>query len=179
MVEWTHLFRPGKIGSLEIKNRIIMAPMNTFTADDEGYITDLTIDYYVERAKGGVGLIISQATCSHPHAGTPRWAMLHDDRFIPRLRYLSRAIHEHGSRIAIQLLHQGRALAIGRHLLEHPAEVDIVGPSAVPLARTGVAPREATKEDINRWQGDSRGKGGGHRGEGAGHGDRRPLSIPG
>lgn len=147
---WTHLFKTGKIGSLEIRNRIVMAPMNTYTCDDEGYITDRTVDYYVERAKGGVGLIISQASCAHGEGKAPGRAMLHDDKFISRLKDLSVAAHQYGAKIAVQLNHFGRALAGEKHLLARPEEVDLIGASSVPLGRTGVAPREATRADIDR-----------------------------
>ncbi|MBI2909030.1 MAG: FAD-dependent oxidoreductase [Chloroflexi bacterium] len=150
MPEFTHLFQPGRIGSLEVKNRIVMAPMGTFTADDEGYITDRTIDYYVERAEGGVGLIISQATCAHAEARAPGRSMLNEDKYIPRLRDLSRAVHEQGGKMAIQLIHHGRMLAVGQHLLKDPDEVKMIGPSVVHLARTGAYSREATQEDIDR-----------------------------
>jgi 2-enoate reductase len=49
------LFSPLSIGSLKLENRIVMPPMATNFASLEGYVTDKQIDYYVERAKGGVG----------------------------------------------------------------------------------------------------------------------------
>jgi dimethylglycine catabolism A len=51
------LLTPARIGSLEIPNRIVMPPMTTRTADEEGYVTEDTIVYYRARARGGVGLI--------------------------------------------------------------------------------------------------------------------------
>ena len=58
MTSLEKLFTPGNIGKLEVKNRILQAPMGTFSYDDEGVPSQQTIDYFVERAKGGVGLII-------------------------------------------------------------------------------------------------------------------------
>lgn len=56
------LFKPGRIGTMELKNRLIMAPMGTSSHDREGFIQERTIHYYVERAKAGVGLIIAQSS---------------------------------------------------------------------------------------------------------------------
>ena len=59
----TKLFEPMKIGSVEIKNKISMAPMGAFgLVSDDGSYNQRAIDYYVERAKGGVGLIITSIT---------------------------------------------------------------------------------------------------------------------
>ena len=148
MPEFTHLFEPANIGRLEVKNRIVMAPMGTFTADDEGYITDRTIDYFVERAKGGVGLIISQATPAHAEARAPGRSMLNEDKYIPRLRDLSRAVHEHGGKIAFEIVYHGKLILEWVDEIPRPWEIRIIGPSAVPWVRVGLAPEEATKEDI-------------------------------
>ena len=51
------LLTPARIGSVEIKNRIVMPPMTTRTADDEGFITEDSIAYYMARVRGGTGLI--------------------------------------------------------------------------------------------------------------------------
>ena len=51
------LLTPARIGSVEIPNRIVMPPMTTRTADEEGFVTDDTVAYYLARARGGVGLI--------------------------------------------------------------------------------------------------------------------------
>ena len=52
-----HLLAPGKIGNLQLKNRVVMGPTETLYASSDGEITDKIIDYYVERARGGCGLI--------------------------------------------------------------------------------------------------------------------------
>ena len=57
-----NLFKPGNIGKMEVKNRIVMAPMGTLSSDKEGYVTGRSIRYYAERAKGGTGLIIVEGT---------------------------------------------------------------------------------------------------------------------
>ncbi len=52
--KFPHLLAPGKIGNLELKNRVVMGPTETLYATSDGEITDKIIDYYVERARGGL-----------------------------------------------------------------------------------------------------------------------------
>ena len=54
------LLTPARIGSVEFKNRIVMPPMTTRTADDDGHVTEDTIAYYMARVAGGVGLITAE-----------------------------------------------------------------------------------------------------------------------
>ena len=51
------LLTPARIGSVEIRNRIVMPPMTTRTADEEGKVTEETVAYYMARVRGGVGMI--------------------------------------------------------------------------------------------------------------------------
>ena len=135
MTQLTKLFEPGKIGTMEVKNRIIMAAIGTMSADAQGYITDRTTDYYVERAKGGVGLIISQGTYVLREGRGPYFSCLYDDKFIPKLKELSQAVHQHGAKMALQLHHSGKTLFKIRNLFKDPKEaeeIDVIGPSAVP-----------------------------------------------
>ncbi|MFH1031291.1 MAG: FAD-dependent oxidoreductase [Chloroflexota bacterium] len=148
MTVLTKLFEPGRIGKMELKNRLVMAPMGTFTADAEGFITQRTIDYYVERAKGGVGLIISQATCCVPGGLAPGRAFFSDDKYIPMQKKLADAVHAHGAKMATQLVHHGATLALSLRLTDHPEKLDVVSASAVASSRTDVLPREASKKDI-------------------------------
>ncbi|MFC1913831.1 FAD-dependent oxidoreductase [Chloroflexota bacterium] len=149
MTRLTKLFEPAKIGTMEVKNRLVMAPMATFSCE-EGFITDRTVDYYALRAKGGVGFIIAQAASivvQEPgHRNTPG---LYDDKFIPKLRELSGGVHEYGAKIAIQLVHHGIHLA-QQHRLRSLGQqkVDIVAPSEVEFIPTGVTARELSKEEI-------------------------------
>jgi len=153
MTQFPKLFSPGKIGNLEIKNRIVMAPMGNFTGDPEGFITDKTISYYVERARGGVGLIISNATPVLREARTPGRTWIFDDKFIPQFRKLADAVHKHGAKMALQMMHNGKTLFASLPLFTDPkeaAEIDVIGPSARTWVKTGQTTREMTKEDIER-----------------------------
>jgi 2,4-dienoyl-CoA reductase-like NADH-dependent reductase (Old Yellow Enzyme family)/thioredoxin reductase len=150
MRQLTELFRPGKIGSMEVKNRIIQAAMGNALAIPEGYVTDDMIGYYLARVRGGVGLIISQATNVSTAAGTVNMR-INDDKFIPGLRKLSAAVHRNRGKMAIQLAHLGLVLL----KLEAPQTLVIPVPSILPwMSRwmeLGVVFKEMSLEDIDHY----------------------------
>lgn len=96
------LLTPAWIGPVELKNRIVMPPMTTRTADEEGFVTDDTIAYYMARVRGGTGLITVEMA-SPEKAGRHRRRELgiYDDRFIPGLERLVREIHAGGAKASI------------------------------------------------------------------------------
>jgi 2,4-dienoyl-CoA reductase-like NADH-dependent reductase (Old Yellow Enzyme family) len=102
------LFTPGRIGGVEIRNRIVMPSMTTRGADKDGFVTDDTLAYFCERADGGVGLITIEMA-SPEKAGRHRNFELgiYDDRFVPGLSRLVDALHERGAKVSIQLGHAG------------------------------------------------------------------------
>jgi len=138
------LFKPFRLGHLELKNHIVMPPMVTNYGSDEGYVTEQLKDYYVARARGGVGLIIVEATCveSREGKGLQQQLLIDDDRFIPGLNDLVQAVKEHGAKIAIQLHHAGSE---GRQSL---TGVQPVAPSPIPKPDHEM-PRELTTEEVN------------------------------
>jgi 2,4-dienoyl-CoA reductase-like NADH-dependent reductase (Old Yellow Enzyme family)/thioredoxin reductase len=150
MKQLIHLFRPGKIGSMEVKNRIIMAAMGNALAIPEGYVTTEMIDYYLARVRGGVGLIISQATTVSTGAGTVNMC-IYDDKFIPKLKRLSAAVHRNGGKIAIQLAHLGMVML----KIENPQTLVVPVPSILPwmsrFMERGVVFKEMSQEDIDRY----------------------------
>lgn len=153
MTKLTNLFESGRIGTLTLKNRLIMAAMGNYSADLVGHLPDRMINFYVERAKGGVGLIISTSTMILNEARIPYLPLLYEDRFIPRFQDLSKAIHEHNGKMAIQLMHPGRALAYTRFEFpdaEMQKEIEVIAPSPVPWVANGFVPREASRKDIER-----------------------------
>ena len=102
------LLTPAWIGSLDIPNRIVMPPMTTRTADEEGYVTEDTIAYYRARARGGVGLItVEMASPEKAGRHRRREVGIYDDRFLPGLTRLVDEIHRGGSKASIQLGHGG------------------------------------------------------------------------
>lgn len=102
------LFRPGRIGRASIRNRLVMAPMTTRTADPEGFVMPDSLAYYRARAEGGVGLVTVEMA-SPEKVGRHRFNELgiYDDRFLPGLQELVDTIHAPGAVASIQLGHAG------------------------------------------------------------------------
>ena len=107
-MEFTKLFQPGVIGGLQIKNRMIMSPMGTHFPEEDGSVGDRLINYYVERAKGGVGAIMVEATM--PTFGRPHRLCIAHDRFIPGLARLAEAIRHAGAAATLFLFEPGKPM---------------------------------------------------------------------
>ncbi len=107
---FAHLLAPGRIGTLETRNRIVMAPMGSNLAEKDGYVGERITRYYEARARGGVGLIIvGVGAIAFPvGACIPNQVAISDDVFLPGLRDLTDRVHNHGAKIAIQLQHAGK-----------------------------------------------------------------------
>ncbi|MDY0072338.1 MAG: NAD(P)/FAD-dependent oxidoreductase [Thauera sp.] len=122
MGDFDNLLRPGRIGKMEVKNRIVMAPMGSNYAEADGTCGERIQAYYEERARGGVGLItMGVGAIAFPHGtAEPYQVGLSDDKFIPGLKGITDRVHLHGAKIAIQLQHAGktsvRDLVEGREL---------------------------------------------------------------
>ena len=99
-----------KIGNVEIKNRIVMAPMCMGFGQFNGKVTKTMEDYYVERAKGGVGLIFTEITRVNDITGASSFGQLalsHDSQ-IDSLKHMVDKIHTYGTKIMVELHHPGR-----------------------------------------------------------------------
>jgi len=105
-----HLLAPGRIGSLELRNRIVMSPMGSNLAESDGHLGERIKRYYEERARGGVGLIIVGVGAIAFPAGAcnPNQIAISDDVYLPGLTDLADRIHRHGAKLAIQLQHAGK-----------------------------------------------------------------------
>lgn len=108
-MKFKKLFEPIRIGKAFIKNRIAMAPIHLINLNDsEGIITQRVIDYYVERAKGGVGLLITGVFHVANDierlslGGVPLWSVC-VPKALPVLAELADFVHSYGSRVFIQL----------------------------------------------------------------------------
>ncbi|MCL4482814.1 MAG: FAD-dependent oxidoreductase [Bacteroidetes bacterium] len=151
---------------MELKNRIIMSPMGSFSHGPEGEITERTVNYYAERAKGGVGFIICQSSIIMAESKIPNRPSVYDDKFIPGLRRVADAIHSYNCKAAFQIVHHGKLL-IDHVDQDHPSGIKAFAPSAIPRllrnidlsqgqeagsfwVRGNAFPLEAGKEDIER-----------------------------
>ena len=139
------LFQPGSIGAVTLKNRLIMPPISTNLAGKDGAVTDELVFHYAERAKGGVGMITVENACiAYPlarhGANEPR---IDNDTFVPGLRRLTDAIHQHGAKAAVELTHPGMQADL-RYTEGHTP----VAPSAVPRPGDGLVPRGLSHEEI-------------------------------
>jgi len=139
------LFKPASIGQMELKNRLIMPPISTNLAHEDGTVSDELIFHYAERARGGVGLITVENVCiAYPLAchgvAQPR---IDDDAFIPGLRRLADAIHQGGAKAAVELTHPGMSAGLRYIRGETP-----VAPSAVARAKDGLVPRALSHEEV-------------------------------
>ncbi len=138
------LFQKTKIGSMRLKNRIVMPAMGVSLAQPGGETNEHIITYYEERAKGGVGLIITEITRVEEVYGTavPNQIGAYHTRHIPHLERLAERVHKYGTKILLQLQHPGRenksSMIDGRQ---------IVAPSPVMCKVTNEMPRELTTEE--------------------------------
>lgn len=138
----SYLFSPGKIGTLTLKNRVILPPMGSGLADQEGYISQKLIDYHVTKVKGGCGMNILEVSAVHPTTKAPRHPRIYDDSFIPGLARLAKAIQDAGGKACIQLWHAGRQ--ISSRLTGSP----LLAPSPIPCPAFREMPRELTRDEI-------------------------------
>ncbi len=104
-----HLMRPGRIGSMEVRNRIVMCPMGLLLGHEDGTVSDNEAAFYEARARGGAGLLLIGTACVGYPEGTnhPRMPGVSDDRFIPGMSHLADRVHRHGAKLAAQLNYMG------------------------------------------------------------------------
>ncbi|NIM44193.1 MAG: hypothetical protein GTN80_00580, partial [Nitrososphaeria archaeon] len=147
------LFEPVYIGSMKLKNRLVMAPMSINLSQD-GFITERMIKFYEERAKGGVGLITAEdGIVDVPIGNNVREAVgIDDDKYLPMLKGLTKTVKAQGAKIIIQLSHAGRragrvSKSTGR--MEVTRGLIPVAPSSIPHPVPGqVVPRGLEVEEI-------------------------------
>ena len=106
---YPHLLAPGRIGTLELKNRIAVTAMGVSLSEDDGTVGERIIAYHEEQAKGGAGLIILGVTGVAWPVGCVAWQQtaISEDRFVPGLTGLVERVHAHGAKVAAQLHHGG------------------------------------------------------------------------
>ena len=147
---YPHLFSPVSIGSVKLRNRVVMAAMG-MSQSDNGFVNQAVLNHYAARAEGGVGAVVVEVTCVDAPLGLNTGGMLviDDDKYIPGMQKLAAVIHAGGAKAFLQISHTGRG---ARRAItgEQP-----VGPSAVPMPYSFMmglgneTPRALTVEEIH------------------------------
>lgn len=129
---------------VQLKNRVIMAPMTNYSSNSDGTVSDDEVNYYIHRSKG-VSMVITACTYVTPNGqGFPGEFAGHSDEMIPSLRRLSTAIKDEGSKAILQIFHGGRQV---------PADIapngDVVSASPIAYPAEGKpVPRELTEVEV-------------------------------
>ncbi len=148
--KYPHLFSPVNIGSVTLRNRVVMAAMG-MSQSDNGFVNQAVLNHYAARAEGGVGAVVVEVTCVDAPQGLNTRGMLviDDDKYIPGMRKLAAVIHEGGAKAFLQISHTGRG---ARRSITGGQPV---GPSAVPMPYSFMmglgneTPRALTVEEIH------------------------------
>lgn len=139
---YRHIFSPLTVRNMTLKNRIVMMPMGTNYGEQSGEMSFLHINYYEQRAKGGVGLIIMEnASVDSPLGsnGTTQLRIDHDN-YIPRLFKCCENLHKYGACVAIQINHAGASAVSAR------TNMQPVSASDIPSKEGGEIPRPLEKK---------------------------------
>ena len=138
-----HILNKGQIGSLELKNRMIMPAMGSRHGTSDGKVNEELIEYYAARARGGFGLIIVEFTCIDPVGrALPGQLMADTDECIEGFQLLTNRIHEEGGKVFLQLQHSGR------QTVSYFTGSQPVAPSPIPCPVNKELPKELTIEEI-------------------------------
>jgi 2,4-dienoyl-CoA reductase-like NADH-dependent reductase (Old Yellow Enzyme family) len=122
------LFEACRLGSIELKNRVIMAPMTRSRADAQGVPTEMMVEYYAQRASAG--LIIAEGTYpSEDGKGYCRTPGIVNAEQIASWRKVTDAVHARGGQIVLQIMHCGRC----SHAENKSPDAETVAPSAISV----------------------------------------------
>jgi len=146
--KFPNLFTPGKIGTLEVKNRIIKAPQSTGMSNIDGSVSERLIRHYRELARGGAGLIIVEYAYVDKIASKSAHCQLGicDNEHIPGLAWLADTIKDNGAKAGIQIEHCGRQKFLGTQPIKSSSRI----PWPALLERCGrdAIPEELTIDEI-------------------------------
>ncbi|KAG2172825.1 hypothetical protein INT43_000175 [Umbelopsis isabellina] len=125
------LFQPIRIGNHELKHRVVLAPLTRLRADPETHVpNEKHVQYYGQRAGNGGGLLITEATNISPMAGNyPGAPGIWSKEQIEGWKKVTKAVHDRGSTIFVQLWHVGRAT----HAVWLPNNAQPVSASAIAI----------------------------------------------
>ena len=142
-MQYTRLFTPIQIGSMTLKNRIVMPAMHHLYTEN-GYATPRFNEYYWKRVEGGAGLIIV-GSCRFDGYGAKANSMsLADDSTIPGWQEFTKGVHDRGGKVAVQLYHAGRYMPKA----DVPCGGDALSPSATFASYTRETAPEMTRQQI-------------------------------
>lgn len=134
-----NLFSPVGLGAVTARNRVMqLATGNNLHAD--GKVTDRMVDFYVARANGGIGSIVTGALATHP-SDRPNGLRAYDIDGAPGFKRLATAVHDAGAILIGQLNHRGRQ----HHVIPVPA---LVAPSSLACPHSGGTPHALDVEEI-------------------------------
>lgn len=134
------IFSPIQLGTLQLKNRVVMSPMLTYEAKD-GVITEFHKVHYGARALGGVGLINIEGTAiSSDGRISPYDLGLWNQQQVTALKELVDLLHQFGSKVGLQLNHAGRKSEVGERL---------IAPSSIAYNEQIGVPAELTAQEID------------------------------
>jgi 2,4-dienoyl-CoA reductase (NADPH2) len=138
------LFSPVRIGSMELRNRLVMSPMETSYGSRQGLPTPRAIAYFEARARGGVALVtLGACTIDARHPEVPNTLHFGSDDVVEAHRALTDRIHAHGGKVQPQLVHPGPD-----GLAPFVSGIPSIGPSVIPSYLTGVPSRELALDEI-------------------------------
>jgi len=150
------LFSPEKLGNLDVKNRFIVAPMTRVSANPEGTPNNEMLNYYVEYALGGFGLIITEGTyIDELHSqGYENQPGIANQSHVGGWRKVVDAVHKQNVPILQQLLHAGALIQKNRYVghAVSPSPIQPVGEMAPRYIGSGKfpIPREIEKDEIKQ-----------------------------
>lgn len=149
------MFVPGRIGELELANRIVLSPMDMYVATD-GVPSDFHLVHLGSKALGGAGLVMTEMTCVSPEGRiTPGCPGLWTDEQRDAWARVTRFVHENSAaKIGVQIGHSGRkgSTKLMWDGIDQPLEDgnwEVIGPSALPYGDGCHVPREATRADLD------------------------------
>lgn len=153
MEKLVNLFKPGKIGKMELRNRFIMSAIGSWEPTRYGYSTDRQIAFWEARARGGAALVEFPVDHMPPETGAGYMPILslYDEDHVPSAQRLVRAIQALGAKVAFELSHAGARTASTRIRSPHPEMIPVVAPSAIKDPCSGVTPRELNKGEIEHF----------------------------
>ncbi|WP_018699412.1 bifunctional salicylyl-CoA 5-hydroxylase/oxidoreductase [Amorphus coralli] len=150
------MFHPLKVRDMVVPNRLVVSPMDTYSAVD-GMPQDFHLVHYGSRAMGGAGLVYTEMTCvSDTGRITPGCAGIYTDEQEAAWTRIVDFVHENsGSKIAMQIGHSGRkgSTRLMWDGMDQPLEEggwDVIAPSAIPYFEHSPVPREMTRDDMDR-----------------------------